>query len=412
MTTGLGYDVAAVDEQQRPPLPTDLDELLETLRSRVRDRRAAGDYPPGLEVNLEAHFQRIVGTRAGSDRSQFQAKLDRLAAFSSFNADRIQMWSRIPGGSAVHRGVGKVTGRQTQGILDQIQQFANALREVLDEVVDTASENEHSHPDLVGMIDVIVDRWASYERAPIESGAGIADLHRRIEALEAREARRQFRPWFKESRFAEEFRGSWDELAERYRDLAERLGLSAPVFDLGCGRGEFLTLLKELGIEATGIELDPELAEEARARGLAVEQGDGLAHLATLVDGALGAIVLIQVIEHLTAQEAADLALLARDKLRPGGKLLIETVNPQSLYVFAHPFYVDPTHERPVHPAYLEFMFREAGFESIELLWRSPPPADDVLETPPDDNGVRAANVRRLNQLLFAPQDYALIATR
>jgi O-antigen chain-terminating methyltransferase len=118
------------------------------------------------------------------------------------------------------------------------------------------------------------------------------------------------------------------------------------------------------------------------------------------------------VIEHLTAQEAADLALLARDKLRPGGKLLIETVNPQSLYVFAHPFYVDPTHERPVHPAYLEFLVREAGFESIELLWRAPPPHDDVLETPADDDGVRAANVRRLNQLLFAPQDYALIATR
>ena len=184
------------------------------------------------------------------------------------------------------------------------------------------------------------------------------------------------------------------------------------MFDLGCGRGEFLTLLKELGIEASGIEIDPELAEEGRARGLAVETGDGLAHLATFVDGALGSIVLIQVIEHLTAQEAADLALLARDKLRPGGKLLIETVNPQSLYVFAHPFYVDPTHERPVHPAYLEFLFREAGFESIELLWRSPPPRDDVLETPADDDGVRAANVRRLNQLLFAPQDYALIATR
>jgi O-antigen chain-terminating methyltransferase len=402
-----------VDEQQRPPLPTDLDELLETLRSRVRDRREAGDYPPGLEINLDAHFQRIVGTRAGPDRSQFQAKLDRLAAFSSFNPDRIQMSSKLPGGSAMHRGVGKVTSRQTQGVLDQIQQFANALRDVLDELTDTASaDHDHSHPDLVGIVDVLVDRWASYERAPVESAAGMADLHRRVEALEAREARRQFRPWFKESRFAEEFRGSWDELAERYRDLAERLGQSAPVFDLGCGRGEFLTLLKELGIEASGIEIDPELAEEGRARGLAVDEGDGLAHLATLVDGALGSIVLIQVIEHLTAQEAADLALLARDKLRPGGKLLIETVNPQSLYAFAHPFYVDPTHVRPVHPAYLEFLFREAGFESIELLWRSPPPDDDVLETPADDDGVRAANVRRLNQLLFAPQDYALIASR
>ena len=402
-----------MDDKLRPALPTDHEELLETLRGRVRDRREAGDYPPGLEVNLEAHFQRIVGTRAGSESSQFRAKLDRLAAFSSFSPDRIQLKSKIPGGGAVHRGVGRVTGRQIQGVLDQMQQFANALRDVLDELVDTASDDhDHSHPDLVGMVDILIDRWASYERAPVESGAGTADLHRRVEALEAREARRQFRPWFKSARFAEEFRGSWDELVERYRDLANRLVGIGPVFDLGCGRGEFLTLLKELGVEAYGMELDPELAEEGRARGLAVEQGDGLAHLATLVDGTLGAIVLVQVIEHLSAQEAADLALLARDKLRPGGKLLIETANPQSLYVLAHPFHVDPTHQRLVHPAYLEFLFREAGFESIELQWRSPPPPDDVLETPTEDDGVHAANVRRLNQLLFAPQDYALIATR
>jgi SAM-dependent methyltransferase len=403
-----------VDEQQRPPSPsTDLDELLETLRSRVRERREAGDYPAGLEVNLEAHFQRIVGTRAGPDRSGIQAKLDRLAAFSSFGGERIPMQSKLPGGGAVHRGVSKVTARQTQGILEQVQLFANALRDVLEDVVDRGGgAKDHTHPELVGLVQLLVDRLASYERAPGDSGAGIADLHRRVEALEAHEARRQFRPWFKESRFAEEFRGSWDELAERYRDLADRLVELGPVLDIGCGRGEFLTLLKERGIEATGIEIDPELAEECRARGLAVEEGDGLAHLSRVVDNGLGAIVLIQVIEHLTTQEAADLALLARDKLYPGGKLLIETVNPQSLYVFAHPFYLDPTHDRPVHPAYLEFLFREAGFSQSEFLWRSPPPEDDVLEVPTDGDGVHERNVRRLNQLLFAPQDYALIVTR
>jgi SAM-dependent methyltransferase len=403
-----------VDEQQRPPLPsTDLDELLETLRSRVQDRREAGDYPSGLEANLEAHFQRIVGTRAGPDRSGIQAKLDRLSAFSSFDPERIPLQSNLPGGGAIHRGVSKVTGRQTQGILEQVQLFANALRDVLEEIVDRGrGDEDHTHPELAGPLNLLVDRLASYERTPVESAAAVADLHRRVEALEDHEARRQFRPWFKESRFAEEFRGSWDDLAERYRDLADRLVKLGPVLDIGCGRGEFLTLLNERGIEATGIEIDHELAEEGRARGLAVEEGDGLAHLSHVVDNGLGAIVLIQVIEHLTAQEAADLALLARDKLYAGGKLLIETVNPQSLYTFAHPFDLDPTHDRPVHPAYLEFLFREAGFSHIEFLWRSPPPEDDVLEVPSEDDGVHAANVRRLNRLLFAPQDYALIATR
>ena len=71
---------------------------------------------------------------------------------------------------------------------------------------------------------------------------------------------------------------------------------------------------------------------------------------------------MIQVIEHLTAQDAMDLVALAARKVRPGGKVIIETVNPQSLYVFARSFYLDPTHVRPVHPAYLEFLFREAGF--------------------------------------------------
>jgi len=90
-------------------------------------------------------------------------------------------------------------------------------------------------------------------------------------------------------------------------------------------------------------------------------------------------------------------------------------VNPQSLYVFARSFYLDPTHVRPVHPAYLEFLFREAGFETVELDWRYPPREREVLkEIPGDDDATRQmnANIANLNALLFAPQDYALIATR
>ena len=90
-------------------------------------------------------------------------------------------------------------------------------------------------------------------------------------------------------------------------------------------------------------------------------------------------------------------------------------MNPQSLYVFAHALFLDPTHMRPVHPAYLAFLFREAGFARVDIEWRSPPPAEDVLEPAPDSTpaaDLYNANVRRLNELLFAPQDYLIAAVR
>lgn len=114
---------------------------------------------------------------------------------------------------------------------------------------------------------------------------------------------------------------------------------------------------------------------------------------------------MLQVIEHLPPQVAVDVIRLIATKVRPGGRVVIETVNPQSLYVYAHAFYLDPTHVRPVHPAFLAFLFEAAGFREVGIDWRSPPPEDEVL----DGEG---RDIERLNTLLFAPQDFAVIATR
>ena len=96
-----------------------------------------------------------------------------------------------------------------------------------------------------------------------------------------------------------------------------------------------------------------------------------------------------------------------------GGKIIVETVNPQSLYVYAHAFYIDPTHTRPVHPAYLAFLFEQAGFSEVKWDWRNPPPQDDRLEPEDGDpNSAANRNVERLNRLLFDAGDYALIVTK
>src|SRR5947207_2344773 len=159
----------------------------------------------------------------------------------------------------------------------------------------------------------------------------------------------------------------------------ERLALSGPVLDFGCGRGELLELLEEMGVEASGVEIDPDLVQATAREGLNVTLDDGIQHLSGLRDQSLGGLTLIQVVEHLSAQQVVEFVSLAAEKLRPGGKVIVETVNPQSLYVFAHAFYADPTHTTPVHPAYLTFLFREAGFAEVDIDWRSPPAESETL---------------------------------
>ena len=400
-------------EPAEQPEPSLVDHLIQALRIRVAERREAGFYPEGLEQELDAHFRRVVAHRVTNDLTELRSDLEVLDVRGWFSPERIPADTSLPGGAALHRAVSRLVSRQTQGILEQVQEFADAVRTTLRHIVDAMEEpHSHVHADLIGQLDAVFERLATYERGPVDSAGATADLRRRLEALEAAEERRRFRPWFTNDAFESAFRGSRDDLAERYRSLAQRFSGQDPVLDIGCGRGEFLELLGELGVQASGVELDPVLVEEARAAGLDAVAGDGVTHLASLTDQSLGGIVLLQVIEHLTPQAAADLVAIAFHKLRPGGLIVVETVNPQSLYTFAHSFYLDPTHGNPVHPAYLKFLFEEAGYPHVELEWRSPPPADDVLAIDEDATKIQAANVERLNQLLFAPQDYALIARR
>jgi SAM-dependent methyltransferase len=387
------------------------DALIDEIRERVAERRQSGFYPEGLEEELDAHFQRIVSHRRGVDAERLRDSLQELDARSRFSRRRIPTDSKVAGGAVAHRAVGLAIARQTSGVLEQVQGFSDGVRATLRLIVDALeSPYEHLHSDLLAQLDAVWERLAAWERGPVDSAAAVGDLRRRVEALEAAEQSRRFSPTWSADAFEARFRGTGDDLKERYRDLAERVAGYGPVLDIGCGRGEFIELLGEYGAEASGVELDATLAAEGRRRGLDIATGDGVRHLAAQEDGSLGAVVLLQVAEHLTPQQVIDLVGIALEKVRAGGLLLIETVNPQSLYTFAHAFYLDPTHTNPIHPAYLEFVVRQSGWPQVAIEWRSPPEAHEQLETEPGASATAAANIDRLNRLLFAPQDYALVA--
>jgi O-antigen chain-terminating methyltransferase len=372
----------------------------------VATRRESGEYPAGLEEEMTAHFRRILHLRRGLQKpTDVDGALRAVAQALPMEAVRIPAASGLPGGEVFHKTVARLVRRQTEGALQQVQGFARPVQAALEALAAAVEElNRTIHVDLARSLDAIYERQAAQERAM--TAAGITD--RRVRAP-------GFQPWYSSERFEEAFRGTREEMFERYSDLAERLVDSSPVLDVGCGRGEFIELLARAGVEARGVDIDGELVKSAVELGLRVEEDEALRYLRELDNESLGGIVLIQVIEHFSAQEIVDFVALAADKIRPGGKVFVETVNPQSLYVFAHAMYLDPTHTRPVHPAYLAFLFREAGFASVDIEWRSPPPGDDALESVPGDASgaaVQNENVRRLNELLFAPQDYLIAATR
>ena len=197
--------------------------------------------------------------------------------------------------------------------------------------------------------------------------------------------------------FEARMRGSTADVRERQRPYVDDFRNAAPVLDVGCGRGEFLGLLRDAGIEARGVDADADMVAYAQGEGLVVEQGDALGYLEAVPDGSLGGIFAAQVVEHLPPAALFRLLELAARKLRPGGVLVAETINPLSP-VALRSYFADLTHAQPLVPETLELLAKQAGFARVETRFlNAPRHADDVDE--------------RIREILFAPLDYAILAT-
>jgi 2-polyprenyl-3-methyl-5-hydroxy-6-metoxy-1,4-benzoquinol methylase len=391
--------------------PPDLRRLLATLRDRVEKRRADGEYPPGLEAELDGHFERLTGDRPPTPSfllAELEHALDDLDRFE-YRGDAVSYDSRIPGGSALHRAIAKGVGRQIQSVLAQTQdQSHRVVRTIALMARATNMLADAYDTRVIQQLDDLQLQLAQEQDRLQQVLAHLTEVAARVPGVAVDR-------WYEEDAFNAHFRGDPGDIADRYRDLAARFVGCDPVLDIGFGRGEFLELLRELDVDARGIETEPRLVEWARSRGLQADVGRAVEYMSQLDQESLGGLVMIQVIEHLSPQHVIDIVRLAGEKVRPGGRVIIETVNPMSLYTFAHAFWVDPDHVRPVHPNYLGFLFGEAGFASVERVDRSPVPADESLESIPGDDELSKrlnANFDRINTLLFGPQDYAIVATR
>ena len=216
--------------------------------------------------------------------------------------------------------------------------------------------------------------------------------------------------------FEARMRGSRAEIRHRQQRYVGDFADAAPVLDVGCGRGEFLSLLREAGIDAMGVDSDPDMVDVCLSQDLSVERDDALAFLARLQDGSLGGVFAAQVVEHLPPGPLVRLLELVSAKLRPGGVFVAETMNPLS-FVALKNYFADLTHAQPLVPETLVMLARQAGFKSTEVRFLNAPPDEERLRPvalpaePAFDDARLAleANVARLNEVVFGPQDYALV---
>jgi O-antigen chain-terminating methyltransferase len=207
--------------------------------------------------------------------------------------------------------------------------------------------------------------------------------------------------------FENRFRGARDVIKERLRFYLPilrkaRAGRRArPVLDVGCGRGEWLELLREEKLDASGVDLNEAMVAECKKYRLNALQADAIEFLGSLPDRSQGAITGFHIIEHLPLKMLIELIVHSRRVLKPGGIAIFESPNCMNLMVGACYFNCDPTHRNPVFPETAQFMLETYGFERVRLEFLSPMDTTQL--------GNIDEEPRHIRELLYGPQDFAVI---
>lgn len=207
--------------------------------------------------------------------------------------------------------------------------------------------------------------------------------------------------------FEDQFRGPREEVRDRlqvYIPFLREAQITTGVLDIGCGRGEWLQLLRADGIAGLGVDRNRVFIEECRGAGLNVIEEDALTHLRSLPDESLNAISTFHLVEHLPFEMLIKMLDEMVRTLKPGGMVIVETPNPENFMVGSCNFYADPTHRNPIPHQTLQFLLEARGFDGINVLKLRPWDAAKIE----GDSEI----VNRFNEYFYSAPDYGIVARK
>lgn len=368
------------------------------LPNLVRDQREFGSYVLSQHEQI-ADFINQVSTRVSECRQEVSRLEETLSKQIETSAGRQQEFERIAGtrfgeldSELRDQLENERTERRnalTQAISEHRQMLAGAQSELQSEIARLYLQLQHARSELSIQGRNINALKTGEAPGPVTTQPIPVEAHE-LDALYAA--------------LEDRFRGSHDEIKERFKVYLPYVKEHAAVLDLGCGRGEWLEILSEAAVEARGVDTNRIQIEQCRARGLNVSEEDFLAHLQSLKDASVGAVTGFHIVEHVSLDTLITLLNEALRVLRPGGVVIFETPNPDNVLVGSNYFYMDPTHRNPLPSQLMEFLLESRGFHDIEILnlhpWESARIAGESEVT------------ERFNTYFYGPMDYAIVGRK
>jgi SAM-dependent methyltransferase len=417
---GVVLDIVAAN-RCGPSMPT-VDYVVARALAQAPPRVRVGDNP---QATIEARIRGALQESCHDSRDYSK----QLSAAELQPSEKREYALRLMEERADLVGFG--LSSRLKGVGRASTALRTTLRRAMLEVLYRQTEHNRAINNLMRMHEAQLEALAATVRAQIDIQADASErvcaLERRLAPIEVNSvglARRsprgpsRARPSdFDYLGFTERYRGTSEDLKDRQRRYVARFEGLSRVVDLGCGRGEFLELLREAGISAVGVDIDQAAVGRCRQLGLDVVHRDALRFLQEHPEDSHGGIFAAQLVEHLEREDIVKLMRLAVSRLRPGGVLLIEATNPMCLLTYTT-FYDDFTRIGPVPPLALKWLAESCGLSSVEIEYNSPVPAEHKLKPLPMSTGNRAEveafnrGLSGTNDLLFGFQQYALVARK
>lgn len=378
------------------------DAILELVKfedeQRARERQQTeaeiAEAIKNYNIQLQDQLQEQLQERFTSDQNQTDEKISE--AIKNYN---IQLQEQLRKEFSTHSS--DESYKELLSTLQEMQNRQEVKNRILEKRISeslVAANPSDNNKDMQGQLTELPDRHPDEKTKTDHSAKGSA--YSQIDYYD----------------FENHFRGPVELITERQKIYIPYFSGHSRVMDLGCGRGEFLQLMKDNNIDAFGVDLYEEFVELCRMHNLNAAIGDALEALSKQPDSSLGGIFAGQLVEHLSTEQVITLCRLAHAKLEPGAYLIMETPNPMCLSIFSNSFYVDPSHNKPVHPLLLQYLTEKAGFADAQILFTE---LSKVPVKIPELKIENVPNIEQFNEsmryvenLLFGSQDYAVVAEK